>query len=44
MNSGVCIKGRWWEDKVESDYYGTLKKVSKMSYIGDNSIILFKSQ
>ena len=44
MYSGVCIKGSWWEDKVESDYYEVLKEVIKMSYIEGNSIILFKCQ
>ena len=44
MNNGVCIKGSWWEDKMESDYYGILEEVIKMSYIGDNSIILFNCQ
>ena len=44
MNSGVCIKGSWWEDKTESDYYEILEEVIKMSYIGGNNAILFKSQ
>ena len=44
MNSGVCIKDSWWEDKVESDYYGILKEVIKMSYIKGNSVFLFKCQ
>ena len=44
MNSGVCIKGSQWEDKVESDYYGIFAEVIKMSYIGGNNNILFKCQ
>ena len=44
MNNGVCIKGSWWEDKMESDYYGILKEMIKMSYIGGNIVILFKYQ
>ena len=44
MNSDMCIKGSWWKDKMESDYYGILEKVIKLSYIGGNSIILFKCQ
>ena len=29
---------------MESDYYGILEEVIKMTYIGGNSIILFKYQ
>ena len=43
MNSGVCIKDSCWEGS-ESDYYGILKGVIKLSYIGGNSVILFKCQ
>ena len=44
MNSGVCIKGSWWEDLAESDYYGLLEEVIKLSYVGNNNVILFKCQ
>ena len=43
MNSDVCIKGSYWEGS-KSDYYGILEGVIKLSYIGDNSVILFKCQ
>ena len=43
MNSGVCIKGNWWEE-AESDYYGILEVVIKLTYFGGNSVILFKCQ
>ena len=42
MNSYVCIKGSWWKNMVESDYYRILEEVIKMSYIRGNGIILFK--
>ena len=41
MNSGVCIKGSWW-DEVESNYYEILEEVIKLTYLEDNSVILFK--
>ena len=41
MNDGVCVKDSWWEE-TESDYYEILKEVIKMTYIGGNSVILFK--
>ena len=44
MNSGVCIKDSWWENKIESNYYRILEQVIKMSYIRGNSVILFKCQ
>ena len=43
MNSGVRIKDGCWEGS-ESDYYGILEGVIKLSYIGGNSIVLFKYQ
>ena len=43
MNSGVCVKGNQWEE-TESDYYGIFEEVIKMTYIGDNNVILFKCQ
>ena len=43
MNSGVCIKGSWWA-KVESNHYGILKEVIKLTYLEGNNIILFKYQ
>ena len=43
MNSSVCIKDSWWK-RLESDYYGILEEVIKLSYIRGNSVILFKCQ
>ena len=43
MNSGVCIKGSYWEGS-KSDYYRILEGVIKLSYIRGNSVILFKCQ
>ena len=43
MNSGVYIKGSQWKG-LESDYYGNFEDVIKLSYIGGNSVILFKCQ
>ena len=42
MNSGLYIKDSWWKDKTKSDYYEIFEEVIKMSYIGGNSVILFK--
>ena len=44
MNSGLYIKDSWWKDKTKSDYYEIFEEVIKMSYIGGNSVILFKCQ
>ena len=41
MNNSVCIKNNWWKE-AKSDYYGILKEVIKLIYLGGNSIILFK--
>ena len=41
MNSSVCIKDSCWEGS-ESDYYGILEEVIKLSYIGGKGVILFK--
>ena len=43
MNSDVCVKGSWWEE-MKNNYYGIFKEVIKMTYIGGNSVILFKCQ
>ena len=43
MNSGVCVKGSWFDTKAKSDYYGIIEEVIKLTYpLGDNSVILFK--
>ena len=39
----MCIKDSCWKG-LENDYYGILEGVIKLSYIGGNSVILFKYQ
>ena len=41
MNSGMYIKDSSWKE-AESDYYEIFEEVIKLTYLGSNSIILFK--
>lgn len=41
MNSGVCVKGSYYDD-LENDYYGLLNEVIKVRYLGEkNEIFIF---
>nr|XP_017233132.1 PREDICTED: uncharacterized protein LOC108207183 [Daucus carota subsp. sativus] len=42
-SSGVLVKGSCYGDS-ESNYYGTLQEVLKVTYCGGNQVILFKCQ
>jgi len=42
MNSGVCMKGNCYDDN-ERDYYGMLKEVVRLKYLGSNcKLFMFK--
>jgi Domain of unknown function (DUF4216) len=44
INSGICIKGSWY-DGTEHDYYGVLEDVVELEYRGlHNKVVLFKCQ
>lgn len=44
MNSGVCVKGSYYDD-LENDYYGLLKEVIKVRYLGEkNEIFIFNCE
>lgn len=44
MNSGVCVKGSCYND-LENDYYGLLKEVIKVRYLGEeNEIFIFNCE
>jgi len=42
MNSGVCVKGSCYDDN-ERDYYGMLKEVVRLKYLGSKcKLFMFK--
>jgi hypothetical protein len=42
LNSGICIKGGWY-DNNEHDYYGILEEVVELEYRGlHNKVMIFK--
>lgn len=40
MNSGICVKASCY-DGCERDYYGILKEVIQLQYLGENTVVLF---